>query len=291
MSRGAFTTLAGGNSQNGAMFDVVASQPLNITGFTLNLEGSTAANFEVLYKTGTLVGFETNAAAWTSIATFTNIPIGAGRYLELPSALSLVAGQTVAFYITSTNGQSVVYSNGTSLGAVAATGFGLQVLEGKGVAYPFGLNFSPRVLNSIVHYNVNNPTGVTYSWSGGGSSANVNVTPNSTTTYTVTVNKGGCSVQASTTVTVSGIGIDENKLSGVTIYPNPANDFIYIEKTDLIGVLDATLYDLNGRIILSKQEQSNDGTIALDVSNLASGMYLLTLQNGSQLAHYKVQVM
>src|SRR5690606_1758626 len=123
--------------------DVVASADADITGFSIFPQNG-SPDIEIFYKTGTHVGFEASAAAWTSLGTFTNVDSAASVYLALPNALSIVNGQTLAFYITCTDGSYLYYSNGTSLGAVVNSDGVLQIEEGIGIAYPFGSTFSPR---------------------------------------------------------------------------------------------------------------------------------------------------
>ena len=60
------------------------------------------------------------------------------------------------------------------------------------------------------------------------------------------------------------------------VYPNPARTMIRVESTQELGALK--LYDLNGRLLLSKP---TSGTlIPLDISALPKGIYIIELQNG-----------
>ena len=71
--------------------------------------------------------------------------------------------------------------------------------------------------------------------------------------------------------TTSSIDVLSNAL--ISLYPNPVIDHIYI---DIVGNLnfEATLIDLNGKIL-----QSSANKTALDVRSLASGVYLLKIQD------------
>ena len=44
------------------------------------------------------------------------------------------------------------YTNGTAIGNVFSADPNIQIREGTGKAYPFGLDFSPRVFNDTVNY-------------------------------------------------------------------------------------------------------------------------------------------
>ena len=69
----------------------------------------------------------------------------------IPINIAIPGGQTYAFYVTSTT-NGMRYTNGTTVGAVAAGDGNLQILEGTGVAYSFGSNFAPRIFNGNVYY-------------------------------------------------------------------------------------------------------------------------------------------
>ena len=69
--------------------------------------------------------------------------------------------------------------------------------------------------------------------------------------------------------------VEDEALASVLIYPNPVKDIINIETpVDLTNRI-ATVFDINGKRILNKK--LNDNT--LDVSNLASGTYILRLES------------
>ena len=58
------TTFSGGGNFDGEMFEVTALNDIIITGFSQNAQPGTAT-YEIYYKTGSYLGFETNAGAWT----------------------------------------------------------------------------------------------------------------------------------------------------------------------------------------------------------------------------------
>ena len=151
---GSLTTLFdGGNTFDGNMFDVNILNDMTVQSFDVNLVDATG-DFEVYYKTGTYLGSETNAADWTLIGSATGVvSLGANTPtpLDLSLDLMLTAGQTYAFYVTST-GATVAYTNGGVAGDVLASNADLEILEGSGGGYPFGTNFSPRNFNGTIVY-------------------------------------------------------------------------------------------------------------------------------------------
>ena len=57
--------------------------------------------------------------------------------------------------------------------------------------------------------------------------------------------------------------------SDVKVYPNPANDVVYIEAPI---VVNAALYTMDGRLI-----QSGKGIKQFNISGLASGVYMMVI--------------
>ena len=61
-----------------------------------------------------------------------------------------------------------------------------------------------------------------------------------------------------------------------SVSPNPANDFINISNTDNILVSGISITDLNGRVV-KQNSYVNISDIQVNVSDLASGMYMMTI--------------
>ncbi len=156
------TTFAAGNGQNGNMFDVVGVKDAMVIGATVNADA--AASFEIYTRPDTVVGHDTSATGWTLVASPTTAASGqtplVGAFF-----IPITASATTGFYITSTN-SGVSYTNGTSVGNVAASDTFLSVLEGYGKSYPFGSTFSPRIWNGTFSY----APGTTTSYAGASSS-------------------------------------------------------------------------------------------------------------------------
>jgi hypothetical protein len=64
--------------------------------------------------------------------------------------------------------------------------------------------------------------------------------------------------------------------SKFSVSPNPANDFIIVTNSDNILVNGISITDLNGRVV-KQNSYSNVSDIQLNVSDLASGMYMMNI--------------
>lgn len=82
----------------------------------------------------------------------------------------------------------------------------------------------------------------------------------------------------------STLSVEDSKYDNMlTIYPVPSKDVLYIKINNQIKLDQSTLtiFDLNGRVLMDKILKNNEN-IAFDVSNLASGMYILSLNSASK---------
>ena len=105
--------------------------------------------------------------------------------------------------------------------------------------------------------------------------------------YTITMsaedeygNVGTCTFE----LTVESIlGVDDNGLGdGIAIFPNPTDSQVTISNATGIQLEKVAIYDVNGRLIntidLSDMQQEK----TIDVSQLATGVYMLQIQSENE---------
>lgn len=153
------TTFTGSNSQKGIMFDVTAvsvTGDVVVTGFDVYVQG--LCRFRVYYHNGTYAGSENDASAWTWVGYYDTLfanALGTPTFVGLSNPVTIPAGQTYSFYLTTTNLNTVnlLYSNGTAAGTVFAHDHNLFIHEGCGIKFPFsGTPYTPRKFNGSIHY-------------------------------------------------------------------------------------------------------------------------------------------
>ena len=74
------------------------------------------------------------------------------------------------------------------------------------------------------------------------------------------------------------------------VYPNPIQDdqlFINMGQLDLSSI-PVNVYDLNGKLVLSKVYQLNNGGFKIDVSNIPKGIYMLKMTTENRTYNYKI---
>lgn len=93
--------------------------------------------------------------------------------------------------------------------------------------------------------------------------------------------------------TATGLSEKVKEFKDVKIYPNPANNNLTLSYTlDKQENLSTTIYDLGGRVIMTRSMNSSSGhhTESFDISDLPSGMYQLELRNNDTRNIMRFQV-
>lgn len=94
--------------------------------------------------------------------------------------------------------------------------------------------------------------------------------------FTVTVSDGTNTKEAEVSVFVVNCeNVEEQTLEGVTVYPNPAKDMIYINVEQDYDVLQCKLYNIQGQLVRSYQAEAENGSV--NVENISSGIYYLDI--------------
>ncbi len=123
----------------------------------------------------------------------------------------------------------------------------------------------------------------TYTWVNGPTNASFTTTQSVTTTYVVIgTDANTCKDTANFTLGVFDCLVGVSEIApynlGLSIYPLPAKDQIYLESS--IEINSISIYDVCGRFILNVPEAKSNQ--AIDVSGLSRGMYYLVYKGGAQ---------
>ena len=84
-------------------------------------------------------------------------------------------------------------------------------------------------------------------------------------------------VTLSVNVTDSGVAVDENAISEISVYPNPTSSIINIAAE---GMQNITIIDMAGRVVMSKDVNSNFETISAEGFAKANYMVRITTADG-----------
>lgn len=112
---------------------------------------------------------------------------------------------------------------------------------------------------------LNNPTLKTGFWA----------SPDATTWYNVKItDQYGCSALGDPFyyIIVQTLGTENNNMTGISVYPNPASSKINIKNDNELQIDKVMILNLNGKIALQTQNIS-----AINISNLSPGIYSLII--------------
>jgi hypothetical protein len=140
------TLLTGGNScGGGAMVNITTNTlPVTLTNIDVVSTSNGAYNVSVYYKTGTYVGFNENAAAWTLLGTFpANGPAGTPVNVDITD-LTIPAGTTYGIYVN--------YAATYTTLATTYTNANMTITSGIGLCSLFGGSNIGRTFNGTFYY-------------------------------------------------------------------------------------------------------------------------------------------
>ena len=100
-------------------------------------------------------------------------------------------------------------------------------------------------------------------------------------TYAVINRQGGC-VDTSACVLVEVTSVEPGLSEvNVRLYPNPVNDLLYLEYDGVMPIQSLIISDMQGKLIRIQQTSQQNKT-SVDVTSLAAGVYILTMDMGEK---------
>jgi len=146
---------------------------------------------------------------------------------------------------------------------------------------------------------VNQSTNATsYLWNFAGGSATSDLENPSFTypisgEYTVelTVMNGNCSDNASQTISLTNIGVEEPKTTTLKLYPIPTMDVLTIEMESM--VLDnaqISIFDITGKLAFTQNTSFIGNKTIINISSLQKGVYIIKITNNQQAINRRIIV-
>lgn len=91
-------------------------------------------------------------------------------------------------------------------------------------------------------------------------------------------------------ITDTSLGNESFENNLFKIYPNPAKDILFIDKSQSNYPSEIEIYDINGKLVL-QQETEKISQNKIDISQLTKGFYFITIKNDSdENSQYKLVV-
>jgi len=220
-----------------------------ITGYQVSSDNGTNWVIASNITSHTFTGLS-NGTPYTFKVRAVNIA-GEGEGAEATATAMPKATYTVTFSVSGTNGLISVTVDGSNISTGAA------IEHGKSVIFNAVPNNNYRVKEWTLNGSV--------------------VLGNTTNTYTL------ANISAAATVTVSfdrmTNSVEITNFPIINLYPNPTDGIVNLE-FEKEGVYGISITDMSGKVLF--RETVSGQIVQMDITNFASGIYLLTIDNGSQ---------
>ena len=77
----------------------------------------------------------------------------------------------------------------------------------------------------------------------------------------------------------SSLGVNNFNKNGLNFYPNPARTEIFIKNSTEIILSKVEVFDLTGKLVLTKAVENNETTPSVNIATLSSGFYLISVED------------
>ena len=214
-----------------------------------------SSNWDIgYYGAGTLV-----QDGASSVVSITPATVAADNWM-FSRGINLVAGQlvTVSYYIRNFQGTGVTATGSYQLTVGNSNSVASQTTN---LASETGLTTTGFVQKTYTF----TPTSSAVYYFG----FRNNTPLNATGTHALIIDN------FSVTQTLKNTEFIESKFS---ISPNPANDFVTISNSENISVNSISMTDLNGRVV-KQNSYSNVSEVQVNISDLASGVYMMNIKS------------
>lgn len=77
----------------------------------------------------------------------------------------------------------------------------------------------------------------------------------------------------------SSLGLNNFNKNGLSFYPNPAKTEVFIKNSTGTTLSKVTVFDLTGKLVLTKAVANNETTPSVNIAALSSGLYLISVED------------
>lgn len=77
----------------------------------------------------------------------------------------------------------------------------------------------------------------------------------------------------------SSLEVNNFNINGLNFYPNPAKTEIFIKNSSEVTLSKIKIFDLTGKLVLTKTVENNEATPSVNIAALSSGMYLISIED------------
>lgn len=237
-------------------------------------------------------------SVWSPSAPLVSFPVikDAKCYFQSSGEIELnLSGGAQPYKYQWSNGYTGALAQNLAAGSINVTvtdSAGCEFTQGFTINQPLPLDLTANSIDD----NLNNCTGTgeaivtggiqpyTYAWNDPSNQTTAVATGLCKGVYKVTVNDSNQCVQYRTIIIDNTAGINQNEfLKSINIYPNPADNHIYIKGIDSQNSkLYIRLYNTLGQELMNTQKDFiQNEEVKVDLNNLSNGIYYILIENQS----------
>jgi len=291
----------------GGSVDISVNSANNFSAFAWSNSSTNDSINVVASGTYSVTTTDNNNCTAVSNAITTNVSNAPTPTISAGGTTSFCSGDTVV--LTSTAGDAYLWSNGATSQSVEVTASGNYSVSvsnsnaclGVGNSNSITVTVTPQpaasftntAVGAIVTFTSNTTDATAYNWTfGDGSSISSQnpvhtYTSNGTFTVTLTATNGNCTDVTSSSVTITGVGVQEivRTIENIRLFPNPnnGNATLEISSTDVTDAV-VSILDVTGRTISTVYKELNSGInfISINTEEYAGGIYFVNIRNGNE---------
>jgi hypothetical protein len=77
----------------------------------------------------------------------------------------------------------------------------------------------------------------------------------------------------------TSLGLNDFNKKGLSFYPNPAKTEIFIKNSFETALSKVNIFELTGKLVLTKAFENNDTNPSVTIADLSSGLYLIAVED------------
>jgi hypothetical protein len=290
--------------------DLSVNAASNFTAFNWSNGGNTSTITVNTTGNYTVTTTDNNGCTAASNTITTSVSSSPSPTISAGGSVSFCNGDSVV--ITSTSGESYLWSNGATSQSITVKTAGTYTVTvtntanpclGVGASNSITVVVTPQPVASFTQaasgnaYTIaftNTSTNSTaYNWNFGDNQSSTQANPthtytqNGTYTVTLTATNGNCTDVFTTQITITGVGITDvvKSIESVRLFPNPNTGLALLEiNSNTTTNVTISILDLTGKEIhaMNNELLSGNNQLQISTAEFAQGIYFVRVSNGTE---------
>jgi photosystem II stability/assembly factor-like uncharacterized protein len=91
-------------------------------------------------------------------------------------------------------------------------------------------------------------------------------------------------------ISIGNLGVEDYPMQDITIYPNPASDYVRVSfpKEKFIGMIE--IFDHTGKKVITRSFPSDQNEVQIELNGISTGLYFMNIDSGNAMVSKKLLV-